>query len=44
MTSHEYEYDEHDNWIVKRTYETNNLREEYKVLSSKEEKKITYFD
>ena len=44
MTSHEYEYDEHDNWIVKRTNETNNLREEYKVLSSKEEKKITYFD
>ena len=39
-----YEYDDHDNWIVKRTYETNNLREEYEVLSSKEERKITYFE
>ena len=44
MTSYEYEYDWNNNWIVKRTFNTNNLKEEYKILSSKEERTITYFD
>lgn len=44
MTSYEYEYDRYNNWIVKRTFNTNNLNEEYNILSSKEERTITYFD
>ena len=44
MTSYEYEYDRNNNWIVKRTFNTNNLKEEYNILSSKEERTISYFD
>jgi len=44
MTSHEYEYDRHNNWIVKRVFNTNNVKEEYKILISKEERTFTYFD
>ncbi len=44
MTSYEYEYDRNNNWIVKRTLTTNNLKEEYNILSSKDDRTITYFD
>jgi hypothetical protein len=44
MTTYEYIYDEWGNWIEKRTFTTNNLRETYNIPTLVQFRTISYYD
>lgn len=43
-TTYEYTYDKWDNWIEKRTFTTNNLREAYNIPTMIQFRTISYYD
>ncbi len=43
-STYEYEYDEKGNWVVKRTFKTDNLKEQYNFPSVFQKRSIIYYE